>query len=170
MSEVSNAALGSVTLELLDSASGVLLQAWSFPEKQRIVIGRSDECDLVIANPYVSRSHAFMERDAEGWQVVAISSQQLVTDGQRKQAIRLSEGTVFRLGSQGCELRFRETQAETVHGVDAGGTLMFDPDSCPILHLDRDQLQREVAEIETGSYFQNLSETVKKMKQARGSK
>lgn len=39
---------------------------------------------------------------------------------------------------------------------------MFDPESCPILHLDRDQLEREVAEIETGNYFQNLNETVVK--------
>lgn len=169
MSEASNSSLGSAVLELLDSASGVLLQTWSFPEKQRILIGRSDECDLVVANPYVSRSHAYLERDAEGWQVVAISSQQLVTDGLRKQAIRLREGDVFRLGTQGCDLKFREIREETEQG-GGGGTLMFDPESCPILILDRDQLQREVAEIETGSYFQNLSETVKKLKQARGSK
>ena len=169
MSEASNSSLGSAVLELLDSASGVLLQTWSFPEKQRILIGRADECDLVVANPYVSRSHAYLERDEEGWQVVAISSQQLLADGQRKQTIRLRQGDIFRLGTQGCDLRFREVHAEAEE--DGGsGTLMFDPDSCPILHLDRDQLQREVAEIETGSYFQNLSETVKKMKQARGSR
>ena len=168
MSEVSNASVGSAVLELLDTASGVLLQSWSFPDKQRILIGRSDDCDLVVANPYVSRSHAYLERDEEGWQVVAISSHQLVMDGQRKQAIRLCEGDVFRLGAQGCDLRFRVVQAEAAQ-VDATGTLMFDPDSCPILQLDRDQLQREVAEIETGSYFQNLSQAVKKLKRSRGS-
>ena len=113
MSEVSNASLGSVVLELLDSASGIPLQTWSFPDKQRIVIGRSDESDVVIANPYVSRAHAYLESDDDGWQAVAISTQQLVVDGHRKQTIRLREGDIFRLGVQGCDLKFREFQAQT---------------------------------------------------------
>ena len=166
----SNSSAGSIVLELLDSASGVPLQAWSFPETQRIVIGRSDECDLVIANPYVSRSHAYLERDAEGWQAVAISSQQLVIDGQRKQTSRLRDGDVIRLGAQGCDLKFREAQAQANKQVNWNQTMMFDPESCPILQLDKDQLEREVAEIETDEYFQNLSLTLQKLRQSRDSK
>lgn len=168
MSEASDAGVGSVVLELLDSATGIPLQAWLFPEKQRIVIGRSDESNVVIANPYVSRTHAYLEWDADGWQAVAISSQQLVVDGQRKPTIRLCDGDVFRLGAQGCVLKFRELQSQAQE-VNWNQTLSFDPESCPILHLDKDQLQREVAEIETGTYFQNLSQTVQKLRQARGS-
>ncbi len=168
MSEGSNVSLGSIVLELLDSASGMPLQTWTFSEKQRILIGRSDESDVVIANPYVSRSHAYMTCDTEGWQAVAISSQQLVIGGKRKQTIRLREGDIFRLGTRGCDLKFREAQAQA-EPFDVMQTLMFDPDTGPILHLDRDQLQREVAEIETGIYFQNLSQTVKKLRQSRGS-
>ena len=165
----SDTSVGSIVLELLDSASGVPLQKWSFPETQRIVIGRSDECDLVMANPYISRSHAYLERDAEGWQVVAISSQQLMIDGQKKQASRLREGDVFRLGAQGCDLKFREAQAQSKQ-VNWNQTMMFNPESCPILQLDKDQLQREVAEIENDQYFQNLSETLQKLRQTRGPK
>ena len=160
--------VGSIVLELLDSATGVPLQKCSFTETQRIVIGRSDECDLVIANPYVSRTHAYLERDTEGWQVVAISSQQLMIDGQRKQSSRLREGDVFRLGTQGCDLKFREAHAQSKQ-VNWNQTMMFNPESCPILQLDKDQLQREVAEIENDQYFQNLSETLQKLRQARGS-
>jgi hypothetical protein len=140
MSEVADDSAGSVILELLDSASGV------------------------------PRTHAYLEWDAEGCQAVAISSQQLVVDGQRKPATRLRDGDVFRLGAQGCDLKFRVAKAQTQpKPINLNQTLMFDPDSCPILHLDRDQLQREVAEIESGAYFQSLSQTVKKLKQARGS-
>ena len=164
----SNASDGSVVLELLDSASGIALQAWSFPETQRIMIGRSDESDLVLANPYVSRTHAYLEHDTEGWQAVAVSSQQLVVGGQRKQSVRLREGDVFRLGAQGCDLRFREVHAQTQE-VNWNQTLSFDPESCPILHLDKDQLEREVAQIETDKYFQNLSHSLRKLKRTRGS-
>ena len=164
----SDTSVGSIVLELLDSASGVPLQKWSFPETQRIVIGRSDECDLVMANPYVSRTHAYLERDTDGWQVVAISSQQLVIGGQRKQTSGLRDGDVFRLGAQGCDLRFREVHAQTQE-VNWNQTLSFDPESCPILHLDKDQLEREVAQIETDKYFQNLSHSLRKLKRTRGS-
>ena len=133
------------------------------------MIGRSDECDLVMAHPYVSRTHAYLERDTEGWQVGAISSQQLMIDGQRKQTFRLCEGDVFRLGAQGCDLKFREAHAQTKQ-VNWNQTMMFDPESCPILHLDKDQLEREVAEIETDEYFQNLSQTLQKLRRDRGSK
>ena len=165
----SNTSAGSIVLELLDSSSGVPLQAWSFPETKRIVIGRSDESDLVMANPYVSRTHAYLERDNEGWQVVAISSQQLMIGGQRKQKAYLKDGDIFRLGAQGCDLKFREAHAQT-KPINWNQTMMFDPESCPMLQLDNDQLQREVAEIENDKYFQNLSDSLLKLKRDRGSK
>ena len=165
----SDTSVGSIVLELLDSASGVPLQKWSFPETQRIEIGRSDECDLVMANPYVSRTHACVERDAEGWQVVAISSQQLMIGGQRTQSSRLREGDGFRLGAQGCDLKFGEAHAQSKQ-VNWNQTMMFNPESCSISQLDNDQLQREVAEIENDHYFQNLSDTLQKLRQTRGPK
>ena len=168
MSEVLDAAPGSVVLELLDTASGILLKSWSFPAGQRIVIGRADECDLVIANPYVSRAHAYLQWDADGWQAIAISTQQLVVNGQRKQSVWLREGDVFRLGTHGCDLKFRVIQEETKE-FRWTETLTADPDACPLVYLDRDQIQREVAQIESDTYFKNLSQTVHKLKQARRS-
>lgn len=168
MSTGSSNAGGSIVMELLDSATGIPLQTWTFPAKKRLLIGRSDESDVVIANPYVSRTHAYLEWDADGYQVIAVSSQQLVFSGKRQQAIRLRDGAIFRLGPQGCDLKFREVKAHA-ESFDPKQTLMFDPDDGPILHLDRDQLQRDVAKIETGEYFQSLSQVVQKMKQSRRS-
>lgn len=166
MSEAASASTGAIVLELLDSASGVPLQTWSFTEQRRILIGRAEESDVLIVNPYVSRAHAYLDWDNDGWSVVAISSQQLAIGGQRHQSIRLNDGIVFRLGAHGCDLKFTELKTPA-NEFNYAGTLMFDPDMCPLLHLDKDQLQREVEQITNDSYFQNLSQAVKKLRRGR---
>jgi hypothetical protein len=40
----------------------------------RVVIGRSRECDVVISDPNVSRRHAELRRDENGWHVVDLGS------------------------------------------------------------------------------------------------
>jgi len=163
MLEAASASTGAIVLELLDSASGVPLQTWSFTEQHRILLGRAEESDVVIVNPYVSRSHAYLIRDESGWKAESISSQQLVVAGKRQQSIRLSDGLIFRLGTHGCDLKF--TQPKTpANKFNFAGTLMFDPDMCPLLHLDKEQLQREVDQIANDSYFQNLSQAVKNLR------
>ena len=41
---------------------------------ERLVIGRSRECDIVVDDANVSRRHAELRRDAEGWRVVDLGS------------------------------------------------------------------------------------------------
>ena len=54
---------------------------------QRAVIGRSRECDVVLSDPNVSRRHAELRRDGDGWRVVDLGS----TNGVKVNRRRVSE-------------------------------------------------------------------------------
>ena len=41
---------------------------------ERAVIGRSRDCDVVLSDPNVSRHHAELRRDGDGWKVVDLGS------------------------------------------------------------------------------------------------
>lgn len=155
-----------IILDLLESATGQPLQTWRFHVQERIVIGRAPDGDVVIANPYVSRSHAYLELDSGIWRVVAISAQQVVVDGRKVNSAQLYEGAVFRLGANGCSLRFRrESCCSNSH--EAHQTLSLDPETHPMLHLDQDQLARDVSAITDGAFFQNLNGSLERLRQFR---
>lgn len=144
----------SILIELLDTTTGHPQQTWSFAGKPRILIGRSPDGDVVVSNPYVSRAHAYLEWESGTWQLISISSQQIVVNDRRLKSISVKDGSVFRLGANGCSIRFREEpSAET---MQSGQTLSFDPECHPMLHLDQERLSRDVSEIADGDFFQNL--------------
>jgi hypothetical protein len=140
-------------LQLLDSAAGRPLQTWPIEDRQRITIGRADDNDIVLADPYVSRAHAYLHFDPlEGWRLVSISRQQVFFQGQRFGELALADGMVFRLGQNGCYLRFGEAS----NADDDRKTITFDASSMPVFALDQQMMLREVSEIVDGEYFQNL--------------
>ena len=82
-----------ITLQLLDSAQGHPLQTWTFEDKDEITLGRSAENDVVLADPYVSRAHAFLKYESSGWRLVSISSRLIVLEGQTWREVPLVAGT-----------------------------------------------------------------------------
>jgi hypothetical protein len=65
----------------------------------RVVLGRSRDCDVVIADPNVSRRHAELRRGEEGWSVVDLGSTNGVkVNGRRVSDSRLSPGDQITLG------------------------------------------------------------------------
>ncbi len=156
----------AIVLDLLDTATGQPLQTWRFAGQTRILLGRAPDGDVVVTSPYVSRSHAYVQHVDGVWQAVAISSQQLLVNERRVALVELFDGCVFRLGSNGCSLRFsRDFQKTTA--PDSGQTLSIDPNTHPFLQLDRNQLMREVDEIANGDFFQNLSKNFQRLRQSR---
>jgi len=158
----------AIVLDLLDTATGQPLQTWRFTRQTRILIGRASDGDVVVTSPYVSRAHAYVQNVDGVWQAVAISSQQLLVNERRVALVELYDGSVFRLGSNGCSMRFSRDIQETT-APDSGQTLAIDPDNLPFLQLDRTQLMREVDEIANGDFFQNLSENLQRIRQSRKS-
>ncbi|MGE0606659.1 MAG: FHA domain-containing protein [Pirellulales bacterium] len=151
----------NISLELLDAAHDRPLQSWSFSNAGPITIGRAVNNDLVVSDPFVSRSHARLEHSVAGWRVVSLSEQLLLCDGQRLRDISLTDGQVFQLGPRGCALRFSVSQK----GRGNQSTLTFDPATMPIFKLDTEKLQREVSEISSGTYFRELQQVAQRLRQ-----
>jgi hypothetical protein len=64
-----------------------------------LVLGRSRECDLVIDDPNVSRRHAEVRRDGDGWVVSDLGSTNGVkVNGRRVEEAPLAEGDEITLG------------------------------------------------------------------------
>lgn len=159
--------VANVSIDLLDTATGQPQQSWRFSGTTRIQIGRSKENDLVLANPYVSRSHACIEWADGKWSAISVSTQLLVCGGRRVSTIDLTSGTIFSLGPHGSCLRFfaDTPETKTSDSVDFRGTLSFEAPEHPVLQLDGDLLSREVSAITEGEFFQSLARNLKSLRQ-----
>jgi hypothetical protein len=66
---------------------------------ERLVIGRSRECDLVIDDPNISRRHAEVRHDGEVWSVADLGSTNGVkVNGRRVESAALTPGDELTLG------------------------------------------------------------------------
>jgi FhaA, N-terminal domain/FHA domain len=65
----------------------------------RVVVGRSREADIVLADPNVSRRHAEFRRDESGWHVVDLGSTNgIKVNGRRVDQAGLSPGDQITIG------------------------------------------------------------------------
>jgi hypothetical protein len=65
----------------------------------RAVIGRSRDCDIVVSDPNVSRRHAELRRDENGWHVVDLGSTNGVkVSGRRVEQVALRDGDRITIG------------------------------------------------------------------------
>ena len=76
----------------------------------RIVIGRSRDCDIQVADPNVSRRHAEIRRDGDSYVLLDLDSTNGVeVGGKRVKRLELSDGSRFTIGST--EVAFSEELA-----------------------------------------------------------
>jgi hypothetical protein len=69
-------------------------------EKRRVVIGRSKECDIQLADPNVSRRHAELRQEgATYWAIDLESTNGMEVNGRRTKRAKLSDGDTIVLGS-----------------------------------------------------------------------
>ena len=69
-------------------------------EKRRVLIGRSKECDIQLADTNVSRRHAELRQEgATYWAVDLDSTNGMEVNGRRTKRGKLSDGDTFTLGS-----------------------------------------------------------------------
>ena len=152
-----------ITLHLLDSTQGHPLQTWTFDDRDAITLGRAPESDVVLADPYVSRAHAYLKFENDEWRVISISDRSVVFEGLTWNEVPLSEGTVFRLGKNGCYLRFGAGQSQPANSA----TITFSPKQMPVFQLDRNKMHDEVAQIADGQYFQQLKNATRQLREQR---
>ncbi len=65
----------------------------------RVLVGRSRECDVVLSDPNVSRRHAELRREGRGWEVIDLGSTNgIKVNGRRQDHARLKPGDRITLG------------------------------------------------------------------------
>jgi hypothetical protein len=85
--------------------------ARSFEIGARAVLGRSDECDVVLQDRSISRKHASLTFQEGHWFLQDLGSTNGVTkDGRRIERVEVEDGDEFRLGE--LPLRLRTESAE----------------------------------------------------------
>jgi hypothetical protein len=97
----------------LSDSTARLRAAWLTPRmprlrlpsdgRDRLTIGRTPECDFVLADPTVSRHHAELWRRGDGWLLVDLGS----TNGTRLNGWRLTEPVPIRPGDDVAFARVR---------------------------------------------------------------
>ncbi len=141
-----------IIVHLLDPTQGHPLQSWMFADHELVTVGRSPDNDVAVADPYVSRAHAYLTFDSNEWRLIAISGQRIFYEGQTCTEVPVGDGTVCRLGPHGCYLRFGQGESQQ----EQRATISFNARLMPVLTLDREKMQEEVDQIADAPYFQQL--------------
>lgn len=149
------------TLHLLDPSQGHPLQTWRFSDRAIVTIGRSEECDVPIADPHVSRIHARLELREGGWVLVSVGRHGTLVNDKLIAEQGLLYTTSFRLGTSGPALRF-EPGDESQPPTETIGSSHLD--LFAMLELDVDRQRQEADEIAGNSFFRELQEKVRQAK------
>lgn len=152
-----------VAVHLLDPASGRPVQSWTFRGQSSIRIGRQPDQDVEISDPYVSRHHARLELRRGQWWLVSLGRHGVVVANQLIGELPVVDDVSFRLGAEGPLVRFQSLAEEN----DESATMTFEAPAVAEFRLDQRQLEREVGEITTGVYFQQLQERSRQMRRRR---
>jgi pSer/pThr/pTyr-binding forkhead associated (FHA) protein len=151
------------TIHLLDSAQGHVLQSWRFRDKAAITIGRSEDSDVVIADPHVSRTHVKLQWESGAWTLSSTGRHGTLVNDRLVAETQLGPQTTFRLGGQGPLLRFEhgapveKRPSETIDSIQ--------PDLLAMLEIDEQRKLQEADDIAAGTLFRELEEQVRR---ARG--
>jgi rhamnogalacturonan endolyase len=150
------------TIHLLDSAQGHVVQTWRFRGKREIVIGRSDDCDVSITDPHVSRTHVKLLHADGVWTLTSTGRHGTLVNDRLVAETQLGRETRFRLGAQGPLLRFESDAHEgrTSETIDS-----IQPDLFAMLEIDEQRKLQEADDIAAGSLFRELEEQVRRARQ-----
>ena len=155
-------------IQLIDSDLGHTIQSWEIPSDTTAQIGRSVDSDVVIRNPYVSRCHAYINPEGDGWTVNSVSQQGLLCDGEVIQSLKVDKTVEFRLSRRGPLLRLmiksNEDGQPSEDDLEVMTTISPDAMGIPMLTVDREKRDEEVAEFEKLDYFSSLKEIASQLK------
>ena len=141
-----------VSIQLLDSSHGKVVQTWQFDGRTSITMGRASERDVRIGDQHVSRLHAEVLHEDGAWTLVSHGRNGLLVDGIKVERLPLVERAVFRLGPEGPMLavRFERITNDSLATLDTSSMPMI------AVKIDEDRKAREGAEIASGDYFKEL--------------
>lgn len=158
-----------MVVHLLDPAFQRPVKSWRFEEKPSVSIGRGDDCDVELNDPYVSRLHVELAASGGAWRLISRGRNGVTIQGKQVEEAPLAHGTTFRLGAGGPTLRFDLDTAQAPVSSDSPQTLCFDTAEIGIFLLDSKKIDSEVEQIANGDYFQTLQQKARELRQKRKS-
>ena len=140
----------------MDLAKGGVVQTWRFEGRDIVRIGRSEQNDVVIGDPYASRFHSELHYREARWYVVNQGRHGTLMNGERADDALLEDGAVFRLGPNGPSFRFEHSYV----GAGSATTSIYNalPDLGKAIEIDQAQKRQQVNEVAETPYFQQLQE------------
>ncbi|MBY0589533.1 FHA domain-containing protein [bacterium] len=158
----------SLTIHLIDSAKGQVVQTWRFQGCDRVVIGRAPDCDIRLADQLVSRVHVEFHRDPtnDQWTLKSLGRNGTIVNGNAVTEIVTKDRMIFQLGPSGPRFQSLLTQeanadwAATVIGTNDMGIL-------EMLKIDEKKKLEEVSRIMEGDNFRHLLAKAKELRQAK---
>ena len=130
------------------------MQTWRFRKESLVRIGRSEQNEVVIGDPYASRFHCELRFQGEHWDLVNLGRHGTMVRGERVETMTIDHGTVFQLGPIGPSFRF-----ETVHEIPGSDTTIMQsalPAMGEALRIDEANREEQVERIAETPYFQQL--------------
>ncbi len=130
------------------------MQTWRFRKESLVRIGRAEQNEVVIGDPYASRFHCELRFQGEHWDLVNLGRHGTMVRGERVETMTIDHGTVFQLGPTGPSFRF-----ETVYEIPASDTTSIQsalPAMGEALRIDEASMEEQVEQIAATPYFQHL--------------
>ena len=152
----------------MDLAKGRVVQTWRFEGKEVVRIGRSEQNDVVIGDPYASRFHTELQYREPRWHLVNQGRHGTVMNGEKVDDVPLEDGAVFRLGSNGPSFRFELSYA----AADSQTTSIYTalPDLGKAIEIDQAQKRQQVSDVVQTPYFRQLQEFAEGLRKRSGEK
>lgn len=154
----------SLLVELLDTELRHTIQTWTFDSDSPFHIGRSADADVVIRNPYVSRTHVYVSSSDSGWNLVSISDLGVIIDGKTVRTAEFEDSVEFQLARKGPLMRVSVCSSVPGDSFDAKATIGEEAFNIPMLILDERKRDEEVSAIENQDFFGRLQDIATNLK------
>lgn len=158
-----------LTLHLLDSAKGQVVQTWRFEGCSRLVIGRAPESDIRLTDKSVSRVHVefTLNDEGTGWVLTSHGRNGTLIAGEMVDVVTPKDRTIFQLGPSGP--RFQLSLLQENAALQATVTSDTDPGTLDFLTIDLNRKTEEVQRIAEADSFRLLIERARELRQNRSS-
>lgn len=100
-----------IIISLLNPLQKTHLQQWTFNKGDVVRIGRSADNDVVLYSAVVSRHHAEISWNGQGWSLKSLGTNGTYVDGRRIDEAMLQDGAVIRLARSGPKIQVHLAEA-----------------------------------------------------------
>jgi pSer/pThr/pTyr-binding forkhead associated (FHA) protein len=153
-------------LQLLDPVRGHAIQTWQFGGRAMIRIGRSDDNDIALGDPQVSRHHAEVRCHGDVWELLSLGRHGTFIGDEMVETTALEDGAILQLGPTGPKLRFllalpRHEEETTM--------IRNGPAISEMLQLDRGRVEQEAREIVDTPSFRRVQDLAGELRKKKSS-